>query len=134
TSYSASALAAPYFVAAALNYKVVSTFYLNRRPFTVAKLFLQFGSSLDGITVEEFHKSTRMWIIAHVTCERDLQPPKPSNGMVGGNLRLRQSEPIFQPNLKDRLNGGDTLYVIGSYERVIALYHLNKPRKTRNTP
>jgi hypothetical protein len=45
---SASALAAPWFVGAALRHEVVSTFYAQRQPFLVARMRVRAGGGLDG--------------------------------------------------------------------------------------
>ena len=50
---STSALAAPWFVGAALGYDVLSTFYTERQPFLVARLVVAPGAALDGVLLSE---------------------------------------------------------------------------------
>ncbi len=118
TIYSAAGLAAPYFVGAALDYEVVSTFYLDRRPFIVIKLMINEISQVDGMTVQQLYEATRMWVIAHS-----------SQGMTGNG---RQTAPRFHPAGGHELKGGDTIYCTGPYNRVIAAYRMNKQPKSEN--
>lgn len=126
--YSTSALAAPYFVGAALDYEVISTFYLNRQPFIVAKMVVQLGRRLEGLSVGELYDATSVLIMAHVEREvvRDTQT---TNEIPAERLRVRQLAPTFYPGLYFKLKAGDTIYFIGTYERVLAIHKLNQARK-----
>ena len=112
TSYSASGLAAPYFVGAALNYEVVSTFYLRRRPFIVARLEISPASQLNGQTVEQFYTTTRMRVLAYLPCH-------PGQGHAP-TLRL-------YPGPETPLNRGDLIYLIGSPFEMLKVFWLNRP-------
>jgi Trk K+ transport system NAD-binding subunit len=114
-AYSTAALAAPYFVGAALDYEVISTFYVERRPFIVAKLVIKRGSGLDGLTVQQFYDKCQMWVTAFISAG-NATPAK--NGT--------HSEPIFYPEAEASLQGGDTIYFIGSSEYIVKAYRLNK--------
>lgn len=95
TSYSASGLAAPYFLGAALNYEVVSTFYLRRQPFIVARLEISPASQLGGQTVEQFYASAHMRVLAFLPCH-------PGKGRTE-TLRL-------YPGPETPLNRGDVIF------------------------
>jgi Trk K+ transport system NAD-binding subunit len=126
--YSASGLAAPYYVAAALNFEVVSTFYLDRQPFIVAKLVVKKDSVLDGITVNELYQKVKVSVLALV--ERDKEIPLQSQIEIKAeHLQVRQLEPTFHPTANRCLLAGDTIYFVGLYDRVISTYMLNKNEK-----
>lgn len=110
TSYSASGLAAPYFVGAALDYEVVSTFYLRRKPFIVARLEISQDGQLGGQSVEQFYKATRMRILA-------FRPCHPGQGHAE-TLRL-------YPGPETLLNRGDLIYLVGSPYEMLKVYRLN---------
>jgi Trk K+ transport system NAD-binding subunit len=114
TSYSASGLAAPYFVGAALDYEVVSTFYLRRQPFIVARLEISPVSRLAGQTLQQFYRTTRMHVIA---CALS-QPPRPT-GSYGSHLRL-------YPGPATILSRGNIIYLIGSPYEMLKVYRLNQ--------
>jgi hypothetical protein len=48
---SAAALASPYFVGATFGFDVISTFYVERTPFLVARMVVRFGAALAGPTL-----------------------------------------------------------------------------------
>ena len=129
-SYSASALAAPYFVAAALDYTVVSTFYLQRQPFIVVRLKIEEAGSLHKLTVQQLYQQTGMWIVAYIARPQQLKLSGVADiDIPAEELKIQQLEPTFYPNAGLELAGGDIIYLVGSYERVIATYLLNKPTK-----
>ncbi len=121
--YSASALVAPYFVGAALNYEVVSTFYLNRRPFVVVRLNVQENSSLAERSVQEFYEATGMWLLAYLPAPKETI----QNIYVPlEHLQVRQLSPDFHPSPDVKIKGGDTIYFIGPTERIIMAYRMNR--------
>lgn len=126
TIYSTSSLAAPYYVAAALDYEVVSTFYLERRPFIVAKLVIKTGSKLGKITVQQFYEKTKMPIISHLVPEIERKIDLTQEQIIGQYLHIRQLEPNFHPSSQLELNVGDTIVCVGPYERIVTAYKLNK--------
>jgi Trk K+ transport system NAD-binding subunit len=112
TSYSASGLAAPYFVGSALNYEVISTFYLRRRPFIVARLEINPTGQLGSQTVAQFYDTTRMRVVAYTASHQ--------NQKQAGTLRL-------YPGPETPLNRGDLIYLIGSPYEMLKVYWLNRP-------
>lgn len=108
TSYSASGLAAPYFVGAALDYEVISTFYLRRQPFIVAKLDINENSRLCGQTVQQLFEAAKMHVIG---------------GYFGSGSKLR-----LYPTPDTFLKPFDLIYLIGSPYEMLNVYWLNQPR------
>jgi Trk K+ transport system NAD-binding subunit len=114
TSYSASGLAAPYFVGAALEYEVISTFYLRRQPFIVARLVINPACPLTGQTVQQFYEATQMHVLAGVMGQTGH-----INGAVDGHIQL-------YPKPNTVLTSGDTVYLIGSPYEMLKVYRLNQ--------
>ncbi len=99
---STSALAAPWFVGAALGYDVVSTFYTERQPFLVARLVVAPGAFLDGVLLSELTPTVR--VIAVV-----------SNGEI-----------VPRPTRYTRLSAGEHLLLVGPPREVIATFRSNQ--------
>lgn len=111
---SASALAAPWFVGAALGYEVVSTFYAQRQPFLVARMRVSAGGGLDGTALADMGGGLR--VIA-------ASPPEDATGTqdVGeeaADYRLRRHT---------RLQAGSEVLMVGTYATVIAAFRANVP-------
>ena len=104
---SASALAAPWFVGAALGYEVVSTFYVERQPFLVARMRVAAGGGLDGPTLQELSTGTRMLAVA--------------TGTTG------QRSANYHPTRHTRLRPGDEVLLVGPYPQIIATFRRNQP-------
>ena len=98
---STSALAAPWFVGAALGYDVVSTFYTERQPFLVARLTVAPGAALDGVLLSELTPAVR--IVALIS-EGDIVP---------------------RPTRYTRLAAGEQLLLVGPPREVIATFREN---------
>lgn len=123
--FSPSALSAPYFVGAALDYEVISTFYIERRAFIVAKMMIRPGSELDGLTVQQLYEITQLWVIAYNARpgqSHSLEPNAPS-------LTPRPAGPTFHPEPEFDIRGGDSVYLIGPYDYLVSAYQFNKQRK-----
>lgn len=106
TVRSASALAAPWFVGAALGYEVVSTFYVERQPFLVARMRVAAGGGLDGPTLQELSTGTRMLAVA--------------TGTTG------QRSANYRPTRHTRLRPGDEVLLVGPYAQIIATFRRNQ--------
>ncbi|MCK9901587.1 NAD-binding protein [Frankia sp. Cpl3] len=104
TARSASALATPYFVGAALGYRVITTFYVKRTPFLVAMMTVHQGSALAGPTLAELATGIRVLAV----------------GGENGELEHRLSR-------HTRLRPGDELLVTGPVTRIIDLVRRNQP-------
>jgi Trk K+ transport system NAD-binding subunit len=117
---STSALVAPYFIAAALNFEVVTSFYVGKTPFFVAKLVIK-ESLLNGTTVRKLYTSVGVIVMAHTAREERVE------NRLEGAYTVRQHEPTFHPSPDFALRTGDTIYFIGPYERITSVYRLNLP-------
>ncbi len=95
---STSALAAPWFVGAALGLDVLGTFYLGDRSMLVGSLRVAAGSVLDGVALGELDARIRV-----VTLTR-------ANG---------RAEPM--PRRDTRLTAGDRAFLIGPDEELLTL-------------
>ncbi|NWJ95842.1 MAG: NAD-binding protein [Chloroflexi bacterium] len=117
---STSALVAPYFIAAALNFEVVTSFYVGQTPFFVAKLVIKEGL-LNGTTVSKLYTTVGVIVMAHLTHEVSVE------NQIEGTFTVRQHSPTFHPNPDFVLQTGDTIYFVGPYERITSIYRLNLP-------
>lgn len=117
---STSALAAPYFIAAALNFEVVTSFYVGQTPFFVAKLVIKEGR-LNGTTVRKLYTSVGVIVMAYVARDEKV------DNRLEGSFTVRQHDPVFHPGADQILHSGDTIYFVGPYERITSLYRLNLP-------
>ncbi len=100
---STSALAAPWFVGAALGYDVLSTFYTERQPFLVARLVVAPGAALDGVLLSDMTPQVR--VVALV-----------SDGEI-----------VPRPTRYTRLAAGEQLLLVGPPREVIASFRENQP-------
>jgi Trk K+ transport system NAD-binding subunit len=100
---STSALAAPWFVGAALGYDVLSTFYTERQPFLVARLVVAPGAALDGVLLSEMTPQVR--VVALVS----------------------EGEIVPRPTRYTRLAAGEHLLLVGPPREVIASFRANQP-------
>jgi Trk K+ transport system NAD-binding subunit len=97
---STSALAAPWFVGAALGLDILSTFYVRDQPMLVGRLTVGQDGGLQGQTMLDL--SARIRVIA-----------------IG---RSGTSEALEYPPRRDtRFRGGDQAYLIGPYEELLAV-------------
>ena len=94
--HSTSALAAPWFVGAALGLDILSTFSVERQPFLVGRLTVAAAGGLDGATMLELGARIRVLAI-----ERG-----------GGRLD-------YPMRRDDHLRAGDIAYVVGPYEELL---------------
>jgi Trk K+ transport system NAD-binding subunit len=95
---SPAALAAPWFVGAALGLQVIDTFYVGTRPMLVARLDIVAGSGLDGLAMRDL--PARIRVLALVRADGlDEHPPRRDTS----------------------LSGGDAAYVVGPYAELLLL-------------
>ncbi len=95
---STSALAAPWFVGAALGLDVLRTFYVEQQPFLLGKLTVAAGGGLDGLAMRELSARTRVVAIRRVA--------------AGGALE-------YPPRRDTRFSAADEAYVVGPYEELL---------------
>ncbi|CAN5391728.1 potassium channel protein [soil metagenome] len=95
---SPAALAAPWFVGAALGLDILSTFYVGDQPLLVARLDVPAHSALDGLAMRDL--SRRIRVVSLVRADRGAEHP---------------------PRRDTRFAPGDVAYVIGPYEEMLLL-------------
>ena len=94
---STSALAAPWFVGAALGLDVLSTFYVDQQPFLVAGLTVAPDGGLQGLAMQDLSSKTRVIALSRAA-DGVLEHP-PRRGTV--------------------FAGGDTAFLLGPYEELL---------------
>ncbi|MFZ0248847.1 MAG: NAD-binding protein [Acidimicrobiales bacterium] len=94
---STSALAAPWFVGAALGLDVLSTFYVDQQPFLVAGLTVAPNGGLQGLSMQDLSSRTRVIALSRAV-DGVLEHP-PRRGTV--------------------FAAGDTAFLLGPYEELL---------------
>lgn len=94
---SPAALAAPWFVGAALGLDIIDTFYVGDLPMLVARLTIPAGG-LDGLAMTELPSDVRVVSLTRVGGERE-----------------------YPPRRDTRLHVGDITYLVGPYEQLLHL-------------
>ena len=97
---STAALAAPWFVGAALGLDVLNTFYVGDEPLLVARLTVSAGGGLDGLAMRDLAATTRILAISRAADQGYLEHP---------------------PRRGTRLRAGDQAFLIGPYEELLDL-------------
>jgi Trk K+ transport system NAD-binding subunit len=95
---STSALAAPWFVGAALGLHVLSTFYVDQQPFLVGRLSVTEHGGLQGLAMKDLSSQTRVIAL--------------SRAAVGGQLE-------HPPRRGTRFAAGDEAFLLGPYEELL---------------
>lgn len=95
---SPAALAAPWFVGAALGLEVIDTFYVGDRPLLVARLDVAPGGGLDGLALVDL--PARIRVVSLVRPDGGSEHP---------------------PRRDTRLAAGDTAYLVGPYDELLLL-------------
>jgi Trk K+ transport system NAD-binding subunit len=95
---STAALAAPWFVGAALGLDVLGTFYVDRTPMLVGRLTVAPGGGLDDLAMGDLSARTRVVAI--------------SRAAQGGRLE-------HPPRRGTRFRAGDQAYLVGPYEELL---------------
>jgi Trk K+ transport system NAD-binding subunit len=103
---STAALAAPWFVGAALGLDVLNTFYVGDEPLLVARLTVTPGGGLNGLAMRDLAARTRVLAI--------------SRAADGGYLE-------HPPRRGTRFRAGDQAYLIGPYEELLAVLRRDRP-------
>jgi hypothetical protein len=94
---STSALAAPWFVGAALGLDVLETFYVDQQPFLVGRLPIAPGGGLEGLAMQDLSARTRVIALRHAS---------------GGVLE-------HPPRRGTRFQDGDEAFLLGPYEELL---------------
>ena len=103
---STSALAAPWFVGAALGLNVLSTFYVDQQPFLVAGLSVAPDGGLQGLAMQDLSSRTR--VIALIRAADGVLEHPPRRGTV--------------------FAGGDTAFLLGPYEELLGVLQRDQTR------
>ncbi len=98
--WSTSAIAAPWFVGAALGLEVLFTFYVGSHPFLLARLRVSSRGGLDGLAMHELPATVRVVAIRRAASARALEHP---------------------PRRDTRLAPGDDAYLVGPYAELLEL-------------
>lgn len=107
---STTALAAPWFVGAALGLDVLHTFYAGDEPLLVARLTVTRGGGLHGLGMGDLASRTRVLAIRRAASPDSLEhPPRPDT--------------CFEPD--------DEAYLIGPYEELLAVLRRDRPSPHR---
>ncbi|HEY3941364.1 MAG TPA: NAD-binding protein [Acidimicrobiales bacterium] len=103
---STSALAAPWFVGAALGLDVLGTFYVEQQPFLVARLAVAEGGGLEGLAMQDLSARTRVIALRRGGGEGALEHP---------------------PRRGTRFAPGDQAYLLGPYEELLRVLRRDQP-------
>jgi Trk K+ transport system NAD-binding subunit len=95
---STAALAAPWFVGAALGLDVIATFYVASQLMLVGRLTVAPGGGLDGLAMQDLSARTRVVAISRAEADGVLEHP---------------------PRRDTRFAAGDQAYLIGPYEELL---------------
>ncbi len=97
---STAALAAPWFVGAALGLDVLSTFYAGDEPLLVARLAVTPGGGLEGLRMDELAARTRVLALRRAADQSVLEHP---------------------PRRSTRFQQADEAYLIGPYDELLTV-------------
>jgi Trk K+ transport system NAD-binding subunit len=95
---STSALAAPWFVGAALGLDVLETFYVDQQPFLVGRLSIAPGGGLRGLAMQDLSARTRVIALRRADGGGVLEHP---------------------PRRGTRFQDGDEAFLLGPYEELL---------------
>ena len=105
------ALAAPWFIGAAMGLDVLGTFSIAQSSFMVGAMHVAEGSELDGLPMQEMSTKTRVIVIT------------------------REDAPVqLHPRREARLRAGDTVYLVGPYRELLATLREGLPPKKPEQP
>jgi Trk K+ transport system NAD-binding subunit len=102
------ALAAPWFIGAAMGLDVLGTFSIGQSSFMIGAMHVAEGSELDGLQMPEISTKTRVIAVT------------------------REDAPVqLHPGREARLRAGDTVYLVGPYRELLATLRKGlAPRQT----
>ena len=103
---STSALAAPWFVGAALGLHVLSTFYVDQQPFLVGRVRVAAQGGLQGLAMADLGARTRVIALSRAADGGQLEHP---------------------PRRGTRFAGGDEAYILGPYEELLRVLRRDQP-------
>ena len=95
---STAALAAPWFVGAALGLDLLASFFVDRQPFLVGRLPIAPGGGLQGLAMADLSAQTRVIALRRSGPDGDFEHP---------------------PRRGTRFEGGDQAYLLGADEEIL---------------
>jgi Trk K+ transport system NAD-binding subunit len=108
---STAALAAPWFVGAALGLDVLSTFYVGDEPLLLARLRVTPGGGLHGLRMDELASRTRVLALRRAADRTVLEHP---------------------PRRSTRFEPADEAYLIGPYDELLTVLRRDRPSPALN--
>ena len=108
--WSTVAIAAPWFVGAALGLEVLFSFYVGSHPFLIARLRVEPGGGLVGLAMSELSADIRVIAIGRRASSDELEHP---------------------PRRDTRLAAGDDAYLAGPYEELLSVLKRERQRPTQ---
>ncbi len=111
--WSTSAIAAPWFVGAALGLDVLFTFYVGNHPFLLARLRVSAGGGLDGLAMRELPGTVRVVAIRRATSANALEHP---------------------PRRDTRLAPDDDAYLVGPYAELLEVLRHDRESGEASAP
>jgi Trk K+ transport system NAD-binding subunit len=109
--WSTVAIAAPWFVGAALGLEVLFSFYVGSHPFLIARLRVESGGGLEGLAMSELSANIRVIAIGRRAGGGTLEHP---------------------PRRETRLAAGDDAYLAGPYEELLSVLKRERQRGPTN--
>jgi len=106
--WSTVAIAAPWFVGAALGLEVLFSFYVGSHPFLIAKLRVKAGGGLAGLAMSELTANIRVIAIGRQADDYELEHP---------------------PRRDTRFASGDDAYLAGPYEELLSVLKRERTRR-----
>ena len=103
--WSTAAIAAPWFVGAAIGMEVLATFYVGREPFQVAKLKVKEGGGLVGMRMVDLGAKARVLAI---------------------NRSDEDSGMEYPPRRGTKFGPGDNAYIAGPYDELMKILRMDK--------
>jgi Trk K+ transport system NAD-binding subunit len=123
---SASALAAPYFVAGALSHEVITTFYVHKTPFVVTSLKVKAGHAIEGLSVRDLYTRTKILVLALRSRPTPISVHQAKNIPPAEQLIYDQIHLDFYLDpAQTILHAEDIIYFVGPYDRIGMVYTLN---------
>jgi len=84
--WSTAAIAAPWFVGAALGLTILSSFYVGSHPFLLARLTVSEGGGLDGLAMRDLGAAVRVIAIRRARfADRLEHPPRRGTTLAAGD-------------------------------------------------
>ncbi len=111
--WSTAAIAAPWFVGAALGLDVLFSFYVGSHPFLIAKLRVAAEGGLAGLAMSDLSAQVRVIAIGRRANDYELEHP---------------------PRRDTRFAAGDNAYLAGPYEELLSVLRSERTRQPSPSP